>query len=442
MKQIIELNNTADVFSLDYEGRGVARVNGKTVFIKGALPTERVAFRVTRSKKQFDEAVATNIIRPSEERVAPKCCYFDTCGGCVLQHASHGAQIAFKQRILEEQLLRIGKVFPEQILPPVYGSAWAYRHRVRFSVAADKQGRIGVGFQARQSHDVVAVESCPVLPDHVSRILPGLNRLMQDFVKINGRVNYIECAVGEQLTVLNVCMQEMPNKAACELLERFSDGLNQSGRKWQIWIQHGNKAAYPLCPESAPDLAYRLPEFDVEMPFRPGDFTQINAEMNALMVGRALRLLDVRPNERVADLFCGLGNFTLPIAKSGATVVGLEGADYLVSRARENAASNGCRHAVFRQADLFETTPAAVAQWGHFDKMLLDPPRSGAYAVVQALHAPYLPKRIVYVSCNPSTLARDAAVLTGKGYRFKAAGVMNMFAQTAHVESIAWFELH
>ncbi|MFC3873988.1 23S rRNA (uracil(1939)-C(5))-methyltransferase RlmD [Neisseria musculi] len=442
MKQVIEFNNTADVFSIDYEGRGVARINGKTVFIKGALPNERVAFRLIRSKKQFDEAEAVSIIRPSEERVAPKCCYFNTCGGCVLQHASPRAQVAFKQRILEEQLSRIGKVFPEQILPPVYGSAWGYRHRVRFSVSADKQGRVRVGFREKQSHHIVAIESCPVLPMHVSAILPGLNRLMQDFVKINGRVNYIECAVGEQLTILNVCMQETLEKAACKLLERFSDGLNQSGGKWQIWIQHGKKAAYPLCPENAPEPAYRLPEFDVEMPFLPGDFTQINTEMNALMVGRALRLLDARPNERVADLFCGLGNFTLPIAKSAAEVVGLEEADYLVRRARSNAALNGCTNAKFRQTDLFATTPATVTQWGYFDKMLLDPPRAGAYAVTQALHAPYLPKRIVYVSCNPSTLARDAAVLAGKGYCFKAAGVINMFAQTAHVESIAWFELH
>ncbi|OSI06963.1 tRNA methyltransferase [Neisseria animaloris] len=436
--------NIAEVFSLDYEGRGVARVNGKTVFIKGALPSEQVIYRLTRSKKQFDEAETVAVIKASAERVEPKCCYFDTCGGCVLQHASPSSQIAFKQRILEEQLLRIGKVLPQQLLSPIYGMPWAYRHRARLSVSVNREGRLKLGFQSRKTHDVVNAVNCPVLPKHVSNMLPELRNLLQNCADRKERVHHIEFLIGEQVTVLNVCIENEPSESTKQRLRKFSDGLNKTNvQEWQIWLQYGEGKAFPFYPEQAPQLTYSLPEFGVQMPFRPGDFTQINPHLNALMVSRALRLLDIKMGERVADLFCGLGNFSIPMAKQGADVVGIEGADFLTQRASENARLNNCGSKTsFQTADLFETDAATVASWGVFDKMLLDPPRSGAYAVVQALHKPYLPKRIVYVSCNPSTFARDAAVLVDKGYCFKAAGVMNMFAQTAHVESIGCFELH
>ncbi|UOO82223.1 23S rRNA (uracil(1939)-C(5))-methyltransferase RlmD [Uruburuella testudinis] len=428
----------AKVFSLDYEGRGVARCNGKTVFIKGALPCERVSYRPVRSKKQFDEAETVAVLQPSAARVRPKCGYFDTCGGCSLQHAAPEAQVAYKQRVLEEQLQRIGKVWPEQLLAPIYGMFWGYRQRARLTVSADKQGRLQLGFQARKSKDVVDINACPVLPDAVSSALPEVKATLQAAVAAGCVVKFVEFLAGDALTVLNVCTQHRPSESALTALHNLSDGL---GDGWQIWLQHGREAAYPFYPHVAPPLAYSLPEFGIIMPFRPGDFTQINAQMNALMVHRALAMLDIRPGEQVADLFCGLGNFSLPMAKCGARVLGIEGAEALVQRARQNAQANGCaENTRFQTADLFETDAATVASWGKLDKMLLDPPRSGAYAVVQALHAPYLPQRIVYVSCNPATFARDAAVLVAKGYRFKAAGVMNMFAQTAHVESIAWFE--
>lgn len=432
----------AEVFSLDYEGRGVARCNGKTVFITGALPKEKVCYRITRSKKQFDEAEAVAILNPAAERVEPKCRYFATCGGCSLQHAAVEAQVAYKQRVLEEQLQRIGKVWPEQLLPPIYGTAWHYRQRARLSVAVDGQGRVALGFQARKTNQVVDIDSCPVLPHAVSAVLPELKVVLQQLSDGGEVLKFVEFFQGDAVVVLNIAMQKRPSEKTLAILRNLSDGLNQqNGLPWQIWLQEGRNAAYPFYPKPAPQLAYCLPEFDVVMPYRPGDFTQINAGMNAAMVGRALRMLDIRVGERVADLFCGLGNFSLPMAKRGAVVVGIEGAESLVLRARDNALSNACaEQVVFQTADLFDTDEATVASWGAFDKILLDPPRSGAYAVVQALHAPYLPKRIVYVSCNPATFARDAAVLVGKGYVFKAAGVMNMFAQTAHVESVGWFE--
>ncbi|OSI11195.1 23S rRNA (uracil(1939)-C(5))-methyltransferase RlmD [Neisseria zoodegmatis] len=443
MDNTTELEHIAEVFALDYEGRGVAKINGKTVFIEGALPTEQVSLVINQEKKHFSEARVVNVLRPSVERVQPKCSYFDTCGGCVLQHASAKSQVAFKQRILEEQLEKIGGVKPDEFMPPIYGLEWAYRNRVRFSISTNDRNSLIMGFKAKYSHNVIDIESCEILPKSVSDILPRLKAVLQKIVKINGKINYIECFVGERVTVLNVCMQEALKRETKELLKDFSDGLNQSSDCfWQLWVQINKEVAFPFYPDSAPMLSYGLPEYGITMPYLPGDFTQVNMQMNALMINRALVLMDAQKNERVVDLFCGLGNFTLPMAKSGAQVVGIEGADYLVRRASKNACLNKCNNIIFKQADLFKTDQATVASWGRFDKMLLDPPRSGAYALVKSLHNPYLPKRIVYVSCNPSTLARDAAVLVGKGYHFKSAGVMNMFAQTAHVEAMAWFELH
>ncbi|HFC8543641.1 23S rRNA (uracil(1939)-C(5))-methyltransferase RlmD [Neisseria weaveri] len=434
---------TADVVSIDYEGRGIARLDGKTVFIKGALPSEKVVCRITQRKKQFDEAVVEKVLVPSPERVKPFCRYFDTCGGCALQHASDEAQVAYKQRVMEEQLLRIGKVFPEQILPPIYGFSRHYRSRCRLAVRVGKENQLTLGFQAKKSHDVVDVGSCIVLPKHISKSLHDVKMVLQFMVNLKTLITFIEFLDGDNLTVLNISVKQRPSEKSLSVLKTFTDEINrQNGKKWQVWLQIGNNPSEPFYPSRMPDLDYSLPEFDVVMPYRPGDFTQNNPHTNALMVSRAVKLLDIRPGERVADLFCGLGNFSLPLARYAAQVVGIEGADYLVKRAVENAKRNRCSsNTQFLKADLFEITEKDIAAWGKFDKMLLDPPRSGAFAVVNALHAPYLPQRIVCISCNPGTFARDAAVLVGKGYSFKGAGIMNLFAQTAHVESIGWFEL-
>lgn len=430
----------AEITALDYEGRGVAKIGGKTVFVKGALPTERVGLRVTKTKKQFDEAETAGILKASGERVEPACRYFDVCGGCSLQHASPAAQVAFKQRIMEEQLLRIGKVFPQQILPALYGHIWHYRDRARFSVETDEKCRLKFGFQAKKTNDVVDIQSCRIIPQNVSDKLPAIRRLLQSLVQDGCKVRFVEFFRGDGTTVLNIALKSETDKASENKIKQWFD--KELSADWQIWLQTGRNKPYRFYPQTGKTLQYTLPEFGLDMPFLPGDFTQINAEINRLMVGRAVKMLDVQAGERIADLFCGLGNFSLPIAKSGAQVVGIEGADNLVERAKANAEANGCAECTgFIAADLFECTEQTVASWGYFDKMLIDPPRSGAYEVAKSLHAPYLPRRIVYVSCNPSTLARDAGVLVGKGYDFVQAGIMNMFAHTSHVESIAVFEL-
>lgn len=433
----------AEVVSLDYEGRGVARIGGKTVFVKGALPNERVRCRIVKTKKQYDEAQTVAVLRASSERVEPECRYFDTCGGCVLQHASAKAQVAYKQRIFEEQLQRIGKVMPQQMLPPLYGLPWHYRDRGRLGIGRNARGRLKIGFRAKQSNEVVGIDGCRVMPAHISAKLPALRALLERLTASGQTVSDVEFAVGSRLNVFKLRLDRMPSEKETALIREFFDGdLSDKDGAWQIWLQHGKKPPYPFYPAQASRLEYILPESNIVMPFVPGDFTQVNARMNALMVARVVRLLNVRRGERVADLFCGIGNFTLPLAKQGAEVVGIEGSDDLVIRARNNSVINNCSDAtVFQTADLFETDRKMLASWGRFDKMLLDPPRSGALAVVTALHPPYLPQRIVYVSCNPATFARDAAVLVGKGYRFDSAGVMNLFAQTAHVEAVGVFEL-
>lgn len=429
------------ITSLDYEGRGVTRIDNKTIFVHHALPREIVKIHITQDKGSFAQADCVQIVQPSEYRRQPRCEYYGECGGCALQHVEFTAQVAMKQRVFEEQLWRIGKVQPETILPPIYGAAWHYRSRTRLSVFVNQQGVVQIGYQAKRSKRIVPIEHCAILPEHVSGSLKTLREGLQMLHDAAPKVRFesVEISVGERVTVVNVISDKKFHEKS---MISLSGSLNDLGNThWQIWQQIGKAAAEAIAPRHAPELSYRLPEFGLTMPFRVGDFTQINLPMNEMMVSRALRLLQPQPHERIADLFCGLGNFTLPIAKSGATVVGIEGADFLTQRAQHNARANGLTNIQFSTADLFATTPQVIEKLGYFDKILLDPPRAGAYALVQALHAPYLPKRIVYVSCNPATFARDAAVLVAKGYRFGAAGVMNLFPHTAHVEAIAVFDL-
>lgn len=435
-------NGVAVISGFDYEGRGVARLDGKTVFVSGALPAEKVHFRTTSQKKQFFVAETVKIVNASGERIEPACSYFQSCGGCVLQHVSHRAQVALKQRIMEEQLERIGKVVPQTILPPIYGTPWHYRDRARLSVETDEKGRLKLGFQAKKSHTVINIDSCMLLPEYISEHIPATRELLQKLHHAGQKIRFVEFFNGSQ-AVLNIGLQKpLPKQPASDLIKWFEAGFGKTVHDWQLWVQPHNREAAPLYPANGLPPSYALEEFGIVMPYRPGDFTQINAQMNAVMVARALRLLDIRQGDRIADLFCGLGNFSLPMAQRGAKVTGIEGAEHLVQRAKQNAEANGCAgQTEFFMADLFDTDKKTVASWGVFDKMLIDPPRSGAYEVVKSLHPPYLPKKIVYVSCNPSTFARDAGVLVEKGYIFKAAGVMNMFAQTSHVESIGVFEL-
>lgn len=425
------------VESLDHEGRGVAHVEGKTVFIEGALPGEEVEYSVYRKKPSFDQAQVSRILRASAQRVTPRCPHFGVCGGCSMQHLDSNAQAAAKQRVMEDALWHLGRLKPEIIYPAIYGPAWGYRDRARIGVRlVPKKGGVLVGFHERRSSYIADMRSCEILPRHLSDLLPQL-RILIGGLSIPDRLPQIEIAVGDGVTVL-VFRNLLPLTPADEArLAAFGDAHGV-----HIWLQPGGPdTAHPLHPGEAAVLSYTLPEFDLSLDFRPTDFTQVNVHINRILIRRAMQLLDPRPGERIADLFCGLGNFSLPIARHGAHVIGVEGSDTLVARAAENARNNGLGAACeFHAANLFEATEDSLAALGHLDKILIDPPREGAIAVVKALGEEG-PARIVYVSCNPATLARDAVVLVGeKGYRLKGAGIANMFPQTSHVESIALFE--
>lgn len=434
---------TACVESLDHEGRGVAHVDGKTIFIGGALPHEKVIYRSYRKKATFENADVVDVLRSSSARVTPACPHFGVCGGCSMQHIDAGAQVAMKQRVLEDDLKHIGKVRPEVVLSPIAGPAWHYRHRARMSARfVAKKGGVLVGFHEKRSSFVAEMQSCSIMPAHISDLIMPMRELVVG-LSIKQRMPQIEVAVGSQVSVL-VLRNMDPITAEDEmLLQRFVDQYSTPQYPLQIWLQpKGPDTCYPLYPLDAPRLTYEIADFGIEMPYNPTEFTQVNPQINRVMVKRALRLLDPKPGEKIADMFCGIGNFTLPIARSGATVLGMEGSETLVRRAEENAVHNGLeRQTEYRVANLFEVTADSLSALGHFDKMLIDPPRDGAIQLVKAINDDNAPRRIVYVSCNPATLARDAEVLVHvKGYTLKAAGIINMFPHTAHVESIAWFE--
>ena len=435
----------AQIESLDQEGRGVAHVEGKTIFIGGALPGEKVSYQSHRRKPSFEVAEVVDIVQASNARVAPECPHFGVCGGCALQHLEFSAQVAAKQRLLESDLWHIGKVRPETVLPAIYGPAWGYRHKARLRVRhVPKKGGVLVGFNEKASSYVAQMDSCEVLPPHVSALIVPLQELVAK-LSIVDRLPQIEVAVGEHATVLVLRILEPLQPADEPWLREFA---NSHGV--QIWTQSkGPDTVVPFHPLDGPGLSYSLPEYNLTYPFKPTEFTQVNPYINRVMVRRAMQLLAPQSHERIADFFCGLGNFTLPIARSGARVLGMEGSAALVARAGQSAELNGLTDRVeLREADLFEMTPETLAALGEFDKWLVDPPRDGALALFKALPdieaqagITGLPQRIVYVSCNPATLARDAGLLVhAKGYRLVAAGVINMFPHTAHVESIALFE--
>jgi len=423
--------------SLDQEGRGIAHVDGKVIFIEGALTGELVTYNAYRKKPSYELAKLEKILRPSFMRVQPKCVHFELCGGCSMQHIDARAQVAAKQRILEDNLERIGKVKAETIMPPIYGETWGYRQRARLSVRhVVKKGKTLVGFHEKSSRYVADMQHCEILPPKIAKLLPLLAQ-MNEGLSIRDDLPQIEVAVGEHVDVLVLRIMKALSPADEVAIRQFAD-IHQV----QFWLQtKGPETVVPFYPLDAPALTYSLPEFGITMPFAPTDFTQVNSILNRLMMSRAMRMLAPAPGERIADFFCGLGNFTLPIARRGAQVVGIEGSASLLNRAAQNAEYNGLEaNTEFSVMNLFEMNEEALAKLGYFDKMLVDPPRDGAFELVKALSA-NLPRRIVYVSCNPATLARDAEVLVHqKGYVLKTAGVMNMFPHTSHVESIALFE--
>jgi 23S rRNA (uracil1939-C5)-methyltransferase len=428
------------VESLDLEARGVARREGKVVFIEGALPFEKVSVHTIRTKPSYEVARVVDIHRESSARVEPRCPHFGMCGGCVMQHLDATAQVAIKQRALEDSLSHIGAVKPERILPPLHGPAWGYRYRARLSVKwVAKKGTVLVGFHERKSSFVADIKTCFVLPPHVAALLMPLREMVRA-LSVPDRVPQIEVSVGDKVTALVLRHMTPLTDNDIRVLREFAA---QHNIQW--WLQSkGPDTVHALEPEHEAQLAYTLQEFGLRMPYRPTDFTQVNHQINRALISRALTLLEVQPTDRVADMFCGLGNFSLPLATQAAEVVGVEGSQGLTERAQEAAVQAGIHNARFSTLNLFEVDLTWLAGLGHFDRMLIDPPREGAQALSTALaQLPQAarPKRIVYVSCNPATLARDAAILvTEGGYKLLAAGVVNMFPHTGHVESIAVFE--
>ena len=436
--------------SLDYEGRGVTHVDGKTIFVEGAMTGEIVEFQSFHRKPNYEVARMTRLVKESSQRVTPACEYFGVCGGCAMQHLNPAAQAAAKQRVLEDAFGHIAKLRPEVMFPPIVGEPWGYRYRARLSARhVAKKGGVLIGFREKRSSYVAMMDTCKVLPPRMSNLIVPLKVLIggmsepQQFPQIEVAIGEAMGEAANDLQIVFVLRHLAPlTKNDQQLLREFADAHKVV---WYLQSKGPDTVAL-FYPTDSPSLAYRLPDFDIEVQFEPTEFTQVNPGVNRMLVRRAMSLLHPTAGERIADMFCGLGNFTLPIARLGAQVLGVEGSDALVSRALENARHNGLEDLCeFQVANLFEATLESFAAMGKIDKMLIDPPREGADALVKALPGPddsaQAPQRIVYVSCNPATLARDAAVLVHeKGYRLCGAGIASMFPHTAHVESIAYFE--
>lgn len=425
---------TTTIETLSHDGRGIARIDGKTVFIDGALPDETIQFQYTRLHSKFDEARAVEIMQASPQRVPAKCQHFGICGGCSLMHLAPEAQLAHKQATLAEHLAHFGNLSPQQWLSPLTGPLWGYRRKARLGVKyVPKKERVLVGFREKASPFIAALDRCEVLDERVGARLAELGEMIAS-LQAHNRIAQIEVAMDDEHTAL-VFRNLDPLSANDQMT------LAQYGQDNDLWIylqSGGPDTVTPLWPTD-PQLSYQ-PEPGLILNFSPNDFTQVNAGINEKMIKAALELLDVAADDRILDLFCGLGNFTLPLAKRVGEVVGVEGDMALVNHARNNAIRNGLDNAHFEQADLTQTALKDYA-WSQagFNKILLDPPRSGAFEVLPQLAA-LGAQRIVYVSCNPATLARDAGELVNQhGYTLVSAGIMDMFPHTSHVESIALF---
>jgi 23S rRNA (uracil1939-C5)-methyltransferase len=424
-----------EITHLTHDGRGVTHIDGKAVFVTGALPGERARIQLTRRSRHFDEAKVEELLTHSPDRIEPRCVHFGVCSGCSLQHLPPAAQIAAKQRVLAENFERIGKVAPQRWLEPLSDEPWGYRRKGRLSVKwVEKKGKVLVGFREENPRFVADLSICHTLLPAVGERLVELGALIGS-LDAKREIAQIEIAAGDAVTALTFRHLQPLSERDRAMLIAFGQANDLA-----ILLQAGGPdSVTPLWPESI-SLSFRIPESDIDIAFRPLDFIQVNAGMNRRMIARALELLDLRPDDRVLDLFCGLGNFTLPIARRCGQVVGIEGEAALVARSRANALRNHIDNAEFIAADLAAEQRNALWATRGYDKMLLDPPRSGAAAVLE-----YLPRkgtdRLVYVSCHPGTLARDAGTLVERhGFHLAAAGVIDMFPHTAHVESIALFE--
>jgi len=429
-----------DILDLSHDGRGVARRDGeggKVTFITGALPGEVVTAEPTARNRHFDEARTIEVVKASPQRVTPRCPHFGVCAGCVLQHLEESQQIVAKQRVLIDNLTRIGHVTPGTVLPPLVGDSWGYRRKGRFSVRrVEKKDKTLVGFRELDPRFVADLSQClTVIPEIGMKV-----GVLSEFIEtLDGKrdIPQIEFIAGDDAIMLTIRHMQPLSDADRAAWIAFGQAHG-----FAISLQPGGvESVQPLWPAEVP-LSFKLAPWDVELAFRPLDFIQVNAKLNVQMIAHALALLDAGPDERVLDLFCGLGNFTLPLARTVRNVVGVEGDAGLVARARENAVRNGLENAEFHAADLTQDQRQASWMRQGFDKLLLDPPRSGAIEVLQQLPLKQF-KRIVYVSCHPGSLARDAGYLVNEqGFTLVSAGAMDMFPHTAHVESIAVFEKH
>jgi 23S rRNA (uracil1939-C5)-methyltransferase len=429
---------TARVEKFSHDGRGIARIEGKATFIQHALPDETVTFQYLRKKRDFDEGKLLSVIEPSPHRVEPRCPHYTLCGGCSLQHLDGSAQIHEKQALLLDLLARIGRNEPETILPPLKGPLWNYRNKARLSVRfVEKKQAAFVGFREKNNpRYITEIDQCPVLNAKMDKQIINLRRMLDTF-EAPHCIAQIELAAGDDDIALI-----FRNLSA--LSEHDEEKLREFGRaaNFRIFLQPaGPDSVYLFFPDDGNEfLTYRLPDENITIKFHPTDFTQVNAELNRSMIQQALMLLELEPHDVVLDLFCGLGNFSLPLARHCAKVIGVEGSDAMVLRAQMNAEANGLTNTKFFCANLEDEFALASLGLHKISKLLLDPPRTGAMEIVKHIDK-INPQRIVYVSCNPATLARDADILVNEhGYKLISAGVMDMFPHTAHVESIALFE--
>lgn len=424
---------TTIIEDISHDGRGIAHVNGKTVFISGALPFEEVNFIYTKKRGKFDEGVVVDVIKAAPNRAEPKCPYFGICGGCSLQHLEASAQLQLKQQVLLEQLQHFGKTQPEEVLDPLTAPIWGYRRKARLGVKyVAKKAKVLVGFREKNGRFLADMDNCEILDKSVGLKLRELGDFIASLDSYQ-TIPQIEVAVGDKITALVWRHLEDLSFSDIEKLKGFGEKNN-----FYIYLQpKGPDSVFLLYPENGTNyLSYEVGESKLD--FYPTDFTQVNAGINQQMVPRALQLLDPNADDTILDLFCGLGNFTIPLAKKCKSIVGVEGSDEMVMRAKMNADLNGVANAEFYAANL--AADCSGMKWldYKYDKLLLDPPRTGALEIIQSLAKNKFAK-ILYVSCNPATLARDAGTLIQQGYRLQQAGIMDMFPHTSHVEAMALF---
>lgn len=427
----------AQIHGLSHDGRGIATISQKTTFLAGALPGESVTYRIHQKKSSYQEGEAIEIINASPERTQPPCQHFGLCGGCSLQHMSIQQQLALKQQTLLEQLQHFGRVTPKNILPPLMANSTGYRRKARLGVKyVIKKDKLLVGFREKNSNYLAELERCAVLHPSVGEHLQDLSALISSLDQYRA-IPQIEVAIGDTDTALIFRHLEPLTATDKQKLINFGNE-----KHFHIYVQPNTPLPVErIWPTTGEDrLTYTLPDHDLTFLFHPLDFTQINLEMNRMMVNQAIELLDLSPDDTVLDLFSGIGNFTLPMAKRTKSVTGVEGGEEMVKRAYDNAAYNHLNNTDFHAANLMAPNPSAPWINKKYDKILLDPPRAGAKEIL-----PFVPQwqatRIVYVSCNPATLARDAGELVHQyGYQLTHAGIMNMFPHTAHIEAMAVFE--